>query len=168
MNGTIKKYGLRALLTAAILFFIALIFGSNLSYSAQEVIGYLSMAISLIFVFFGVKQYRDQDNEGKISFGKALGMGLLISLFAAIGFAVIDFIYTMWINPDFAQDYQTAMLATMENELSPEEFKVKKQAFVEQMQAYDSPVLMALLMFVTVMIMGFIYSLISGLILQKR
>lgn len=168
MNATIKKNGLRALITAAILFLLALTFGESLSYSAQEVIGYFSMAVSLIFVFFGVKQYRDKDNEGKISFGKALGMGLLISLFAALGFGVIDFVYTTWINPDFVQEYQTAMLSAMENELSPEEFKIKKEAFVTEMEAFDSPILMALLMFITVMILGFIYSLISGLLLQKK
>lgn len=72
MKKTVLKYGGYGLITAAVLFFLALTFGKNLSYSAQEVIGYTSMIASLSFIFFGIKHYRDKVNNGAVSFGKAL------------------------------------------------------------------------------------------------
>lgn len=66
MKKTVIKFGQRAFFTATILFLLALTLGKNLSYGAQEVIGYSSMAISLVFVFFGIKNYRDQENGGRL------------------------------------------------------------------------------------------------------
>ncbi|MBX2828187.1 MAG: DUF4199 domain-containing protein [Flavobacteriaceae bacterium] len=168
MKKTILKYGGYSLLMASGLFLIALLIGKSLDYSVQEVIGYVSMALSLIFVFFGIRHYRDNENEGKISFGKALLIGLLISLFAGLGFAIIDYIYTTAINPDFAVEYETKMLADMKATLSPAEYEEQSKALKEQMAQYSGSGFMAFIMFATVVMMGFVISLISGLILQRK
>lgn len=168
MKSTVLKFGMYALVAAAVFFFCALFFGKDLSYGAQEVIGYSSMAVSLIFVFFGIRHFRNKENDGKVSFGKALAIGMLISVFAGLGFAIIDFLYTTVINPDFVAEYQTAMLAEMKTSLTPAEYETESKALIEQMQNYGSPWFMAALMFVTVILMGFVFSLISALILQKK
>lgn len=168
MKTTVIKFGIYALLTAAALFGLALLIGKGLDYTVQEVIGYTTMAISLIFVFFGIRHYRDHENHGKVSFLKALGIGMLISLFAAIGFGVIDYLFTTVIYPDFAIEYETRMLADMKTTLSPAEFEVQKAELQQQMVAYGGSGFMAAMMFAMVAIMGFIISLISALILQKK
>jgi len=168
MKNTIFKYGIYALVTAIVLFLLALFLGKSLDYSTQEVIGYLSMVASLSFVFFGIKYYRDNENEGKVSFGKALQIGLLISVFAGIGFGVIDYIYTTAINPDFATEYLDKSLETMKSTLSAEEFAVKKAELEQQMEAYGGSGFMAFIMFISVVIIGFIISLLSSLFLQRK
>lgn len=168
MKKTVLKFGMYSFITASVLFLSGFLFGDGLGYTAMEIIGYSTMGISLIFVFFGVKHYRDKENGGKIAFAKALSIGMLISLFAAIGFGIIDYIYTTRINPDFANEYLTNTLVTMKEQLPAAEFEEKKAELVQQMTDYGKPSLMALLMFVTVLIMGFVFSLISGLVLQKK
>jgi hypothetical protein len=168
MNKTILKFGLFALLTAVGLFMLALLLGKGLDFTVQEVIGYSTMAISLIFVFFGIRQYRDHENEGTISFLKALGVGMLISLFAAIGFGLIDYLFTTVIHPDFAIEYETKMLADMKASLPPVEFEIEKAKLQQQMQDYGGSGFMAAMMFAMVAVMGFIISLISALMLQKK
>ena len=60
-------------------------------------------------------------------------------------------------------------LEKLENSgISAEEFKTQSAEFKQQMEAYGSPSFMAGLMFVTVILIGFIISLISGLILQRK
>jgi hypothetical protein len=54
----------------------------QLSFDSGMVVGYTSMVIALSMIFFGVRSYRDRELNGTISFGKALGMGLLIALVA--------------------------------------------------------------------------------------
>ena len=41
-----------------------------LGYAATEVAGYLGMVLSLAFVFFGIRYYRDHVNGGNLTFGK--------------------------------------------------------------------------------------------------
>ncbi|WP_298341310.1 DUF4199 domain-containing protein [uncultured Algibacter sp.] len=168
MKNTVIKFGLYALISGFLLFGLPFFLGMGVDYDYGELIGYTSMILSLLFVYFGIKHYRDKVNEGKISLGKAIAIGMLIALFSAIGVAVFDYIYTSYINPDFASEYLEYSIKKMEETLSAEEVKLKTAELTQQMEDYGSPSFMALMMFVSVMILGFIISLISGLILQRK
>jgi len=151
MRTTILKYGFLSLLAAAVLFLAALVLGKELSFSTQAIIGYASMFIALSFVFFGIKHFRDQENDGLITFRKAFIIGIFISLFAGMGFAIIDYIYTTFINPDFMAEYAEVMKAQDE----------------EIVETYSNTAL-AMLMFTTVLALGIIVTLLSAFILQRK
>ena len=168
MKNTVFKFGLYALITAMALFALALTAGGGLSYTAQEVIGYLTMFIALSFIFFGIRHYRDKVNGGKVSFGKALLIGMLIAAFAGIGIGLMDYIYTTVINPDFAQEYLSTSLEAMKETLPVEEFNKEKAALEAQMEQYGGSGFMAFIMFITVCMIGVIVSVISALILQRK
>ena len=168
MKNTVIKYGLYALLSGFVLFGLPFLFGMGVDFAYGELIGYTSMVLSLLFVYFGIKHYRDKVNGGKVSLGKAIAIGMLIALFSAVGVAIFDYIYTTQINPDFASEYLEYSIKKMGETLSPAELKVKSAELTQQMKDYGSPWIMALMMFVTVVILGFIISLISGLILQRK
>ena len=126
MKKTVIKFGIYSFITGIILFLSALVLAQDLSYGAQEVLGYTSMVVSVCFVYFGIKNYRDKENNGKINFGKALAIGMLITLFAALGFGIIDFIYTSFINPDFVEQFMTKSMEALESNYSGEELIAKK------------------------------------------
>ena len=90
MKNTVIKYGLYALLSGFILFGLPFLFGMGVDFDYGELIGYTSMILSLLFVYFGIKHYRDKVNEGKVSLGKAIKIGMLIALFSAVGVALFD------------------------------------------------------------------------------
>ena len=168
MKNIVIKYGLYAFLSGFILFGLPFFIEKDVDFEYGELLGYSAMVLSLLFVYFGIKHYRDTINNGKLSLGKALGIGMLITLFSALGVALFDYIYTTQINPNFTQDYLEHSISKMESTLTPEDFKVKSAELTQQMKDYGSSGFMAVLMFITVMILGFIISLISGLILQPK
>lgn len=167
MKKFIIRYGLLSLVFSAAIFLLMLVVGKGLSFKTQEVLGYVSIITSLSFVFFGIKQYRDKENGGVISFGKALGLGMLITLFVALGFAIIDYIYTAYINPEFAQQYLEYSISELEKNLSGEELIAAKEDITKQMESFGSE-FGALFMFGIVAVIGFIISLLSSLFLQKK
>lgn len=167
MKKTVIKFGIYSFITGIILFLSALVLAQDLSYGAQEVLGYTSMVVSVCFVYFGIKNYRDKENNGTISFGKALKIGMLITLFAALGFGIIDFIYTTFINPDFVEQFITKSMETLESNYSGEELIAKKNELKNSMEGMTSS-FMAILMFITVLLIGFVLSLISSLVLHKK
>lgn len=171
MKNTIFKYGIYAFITASVLFLAGFLIGKqiDLDFNTMAVFGYASMVISLVFVYFGIKHFRDHINDGQVTLGKAIIIGVLISLFSAVGFAIVDYIYTTSINPDFAIEYKEyTMTQLSEANLTDEEFKTKVEELEESMGMMESSSFMAFVMFGTVMIIGFIMSLISGLILQRK
>ncbi|WP_204344723.1 DUF4199 domain-containing protein [Psychroserpens algicola] len=153
MKQTVLKYGLYGLITGFIIFTIHLIVGINtFDYATNEVLGYVSIFLSLSFIYFGIKHYRDHVNSGVISLGKAILIGVLISILAGLGIAIADFIYTKFINPSFFSDYQKALI---------------EQGKADEILEMTSTTA-ALFMLVLVTIIGFIISLISALILQRK
>jgi hypothetical protein len=50
----------------------------------NQSLGYVGIIISIVGIYLGTKAFRDQSLGGFISYGKALGTGVMISLFAAI------------------------------------------------------------------------------------
>ncbi|WP_242203056.1 DUF4199 domain-containing protein [Aestuariivivens insulae] len=152
MKTTIIKYGIFGCFTGFVIFLSHLTFAKHLSYDILEILGYVSIFLSLSFIYFAIKHYRDNVNEGVISLGKAILIGTLISLLVGIGIGVADFIYTQFLNPHFYADYTQKLI---DEGRGDEVFEM-------------TSLLGALLMVALVLVIGFIISLLSALILQRH
>ena len=152
MKNVIIKFGTYGFLFALVVFLLALSLGQSLDFSTQENIGYITMVASLSFIFFGIKHYRDKVGNGRLSFRRAVLIGLLIAALTGVGIALADFIYLSFINPDFFEEYTAVM---------------RNEGYKGEIPDYGNGI-MALVMFLTVMIIGLIISLISAIILQRK
>ena len=70
MKTTILRYSVYSAIMICALFLTSWYLLEHLPRTTQEILGYASMIVSLSFVFFGIKYYRERENEGKISFKK--------------------------------------------------------------------------------------------------
>ncbi|WP_108867483.1 DUF4199 domain-containing protein [Aquimarina aquimarini] len=168
MKNTIIRFGSQSALTICILSLVGWYLGKNLDYSIQEVIGYAGIIVALLFIFFGIKHFRDKENNGIVSFKKALLIGVLIALIAALIFGLLDTIYIKYINPDFITEYYTHYEEQMRNTLPEAELQTKLAELESQKKIFSNRFMSFFLMFTTVFIIGFIISLISALILQRK
>jgi len=168
MRKIVLRYGSYGAVTICLLFLVAWFLGDGQSYTVQELIGYAVMVISLSFVFFGIKQFRDVENNGKVSFKKALTLGMLISLIVATAFGILDVIYVEFLNPDFMEDYYARSIEQMRTGMPEAEFKIKLKELETQKATFTNPMFTFLIMGMTVFVIGFIISLLSSLILQRK
>lgn len=150
MKKTIIKYGILSLIAGLILFGISLLLSLQFEIGNSEILGYAGIIIALSMVYFGIKAYRDKVNEGIISFGNAVLIGLGISALGSLGIAVADMIYTGIIDPDWAANYAAEMKA---QGVEAEEY---------------STAMLGVMMFLIAMFVGVIITLISALILKKQ
>ena len=168
MKKSVLKYGLLSSLTLVILFVIQLSLESKLNYSTSEVFGYMSIVLALLFIYFAIKHYRDTINNGSVSFGKSLLIGVLVSLLAGLTFGIINYVYVEVINPEFMTEYYDHMVEKAKSSMSSAEFQMKLKELESQKDLFSNSIISSLVMSVTVLIIGFIISLISGLILQRK
>lgn len=153
MKNTVLKFGSYGFVTGLIIFLIHLIIGvDNFDSNTNEIVGYISIFISLAFIYFGIKHFRDNVNNGVVSFGKAISIGLMISMCVGLGIAIADFIYTKFIDPEFFYKYEALLTS-----------QGKADEIIELTSTTA-----ALFMLALVIIIGFIISLLSGLILQRK
>jgi len=168
MKNSILKFGGYGALVGGLIFVGSHYLPWNIDLDILEIFGWASIFASLSFVFFGIKHFRDQLNDGYITFGKALLIGLAISAIAGLAIGILDIIYLIAINPDFANEYIQHTLNGLKETLSVEEFKIKKAELLEEMKLFDNPIFSGLFMFGLVFATGIIISIISSLILQRK
>lgn len=92
-----------------------------LNFDNGMVVGYASMIVALSSIYFGVKSYRDRELNGVITFGKALVMGLLITLVAGVVYASAWEIYYRSYGDRFMASYTEHTLTKMEKAGDPAE-----------------------------------------------
>jgi len=62
---------------------------TNPDFKSNEILGYAAMVVVFSFIFLGVRNYRNKQLGGLISFGKAFKTGLLIALAGSTMYVVV-------------------------------------------------------------------------------
>ena len=168
MKNTVLRYGIWSALSIFVLFLISTLALKDQDFNTQEIYGYVSIVVSLSFVFFGIKHFRDRENSGLLSFGKGVLIGLLITLFASITFGLYNVIYVEYIDPNFMTEYYNHSVEQISKTLSGEELQAKLKKMHEEKELFAKPFMNFSLMFLTVFMIGLIISLISSLVLTKK
>lgn len=169
MKKIVIKYGLYGV---AVMFLISLgsflIFKDRHNWELQEIIGYATIVLSLLFVFFGMRHYRDKHNAGRLGFGKALGLGTLIALFPSVAFGLFSLIEIYWLDPGFLDKYYAYQVEKVTNSTPSAELQAALQKMAEEKEMFNSPIAQFGFMFLTVFVIGFIIAIISALILRRN
>ncbi len=167
MKKTVLRFGLYGIVAICLLSFLIWSLIDVVDNKMGEVIGYSSMVVSLLFVYFGIKHFRDKENNGVVTFTKGLLIGILISLMVSLAFGILDVIYVKFINPDFMTEYYNGMLEQAQS-LSAEEFEIRKAELQSEKEMFLNPFMHFFIMSMMVFVIGFIISLLSALILQRK
>ncbi len=169
MKQTVFRYGIyAAILIVVLAAFNLFVLAKNADYSTQEAAGYLAILLSMIFVFMGMRHYRDKINGGSLSFGEGLKIGLLITLVPAICFSLFDLLYTEVLNPSWKDDYYNHYIQDLRSSLTGNDLDAEIKKLEEQREMYDKPLVLFLIMFLTVFVIGIIVSIISALSLRRK
>lgn len=165
MRDIIKKYGvLAALICVGFPVFTSLIIGNEAeSYGIGEIVGYASIIVAMSLVYFAMRNYRDKENEGQMSFGQGIKIGLMISVFGGIAFGLYNLAFVTIIDPDFNEKY-FANQAGLER--GTDEFQRQFTELIETGGFMYTVTGGTLLMFFTVFLIGLVLSVISSLILK--
>jgi hypothetical protein len=168
MKQTIFRFGLYGVLVLTASGVIQYIIFPKCSFETQEIIGYLTIFLSMIFVFLGIRQYRNKINNGTLSFGQGLKTGTLIVLIPAAFSGLFDIFYSKVLNPNWQTDYLNYYTEKIRKTTSPEKLQAALDKMHSQMEMFNTPFMQFIFMFLTVFIIGFIVTIISSLALMKK
>jgi len=144
--------------------------GDSLSLNTRMILGYATMIVAFSLIFVAVKNYRDTENHGRITFGKALGIGLLITLIASTVYVVVWMIDFKYFVPDFGEKYQAQAIAEMKQSgLNAAEIQKQSVEMAEMMEKYrTNAAYRAMFTYLEVAPVGIIMSLLAALILKRK
>ena len=171
MQRIVLRFGLAssALLIALTAVMMPLCLRGTIDFDNMELLGYSAMVLSFLFVFFGVRSYRDNVAGGTIGFGKAFQVGILITLVTCAVYVVAWQITYYGFIPDFFDRYSEYVLARMRADGAAEAAVQAKAAEMAGLaKLYVNPLFNALITFLEVFPVGLIVTLVSAAILRRK
>jgi hypothetical protein len=136
--------------------------------TGAEILGYTSIVLSSLFVFFGVRSYREQQADSALTFSRALTVGLAIALISSACYvATWEFIYFR-LTPHFMDDYTAHMLDKAKaSGASPSQIEETARQMAEFKVMYDKPLMNAAITFLEPFPIGLLVALISAAVLRR-
>lgn len=132
------------------------------------IIGYLSMLVAFSLIFVAVKNYRDKQNGGVISFGKAFKIGLLIALIGSTMYVIMWALLYNFYMPDFMDRYCAQIIENAKTTSSPAKIQELTEQMNTQKEMYKNPLFFVLFTYFEILPVGLIVSVITALILKKK
>ena len=167
MKRTVLIYGLisGAISSALMMSFIPFI--DRIGFDKGMYIGYSAMVLAFLLVFFGIRSYRDNVGEGYITFLRAFGVGMLITLVSCVCYVITWEIAYFNFLTDFSEKYMNYMVEQMKASGATQE---AINAKIQQWNSidYNNPLVNSLLTFTEPLPVGLVVTLISSLILRKK
>lgn len=141
----------------------------QIGFDSAEIIGYTTIVLAFLMVFFGIRSYRDNIYGGTISFGKAFGIGLLITLVASACYVITWEVLSAWAVPDFADKYAAHVLEeAREGGATEQELAARAAELARFREEYQNPLIKAGYTLLEVFPIGLVVSLISAAILRRQ
>ncbi|HLZ11487.1 MAG TPA: DUF4199 domain-containing protein [Candidatus Acidoferrum sp.] len=167
MKKTILVFGLISGAISSVMMIATVPFADRIGHS--YILGYTTIVLSLLLVFFGVRSYRDNVAKGVITFGKAFAVGLAITVISCLLYvATWEVVYFNFM-PDFMDKYGDSMIQKMQaSGKSAAEIQVQVEKFNKLKVQYKNPFYNMAYTFIEPFPVGLVIAFVSAAFLRKK
>ncbi len=125
--------------------------------------GTLGFIAMIIFIVLGIKKFK-KENDGFLSFGQALKIGVGMAVVSAVITILYTFLFTNVIDPTFQERAMEAQTqAWLDNGMTEEQVEQS----LEVAKKFQTPLITSAMSILFAAFFGFIFSAITGAILKK-
>lgn len=158
-------------LTAGILLGIILVVYSLILYLAglneNQWLAAVSYVITAIVLYFVIINFRDKQQNGFLSYGKGVTVGLLTGLFASVILAIFSFIYMKYIDPSILEK---ALVTAEEDVLqrNPNMSDEELDRAMGMVEIFTSPVVITVLTIFWYALVSLVFSLLISIFAKRE
>jgi hypothetical protein len=168
MKKVVLTFGLLSGGLSMLMMFATVPFLHRIGFDRGAIVGYTAIVISFLFVYFGIRSYRDTVLGGRISFGGGFKAGLLITVISCVCYVIAWEIIYFNFMPDFGMQYAAYMA---EHVRATGGSQAAVDAALKQgddlKKLLDNPLTNAAMTFTEPFPVGLLVTLISAAILRK-
>ena len=169
MKKIVLTFGLLSGIVSAGLMASFMPFIDKIGFDRGVYFGYTAIVISFLFVYFGIRSYRDNVLGGRITFGKGFQAGILITLISCLFYVGSWLIIYYNFMPDFTDKYAAYMVEEKRasGASQAEIDNVVKQG-EEMNRMLKNPFVNAAMTFTEPFPVGLLITLASAAVLRKK
>jgi hypothetical protein len=170
MQSTILKFGLISGLLSSVMMLATCPFEDKIGFTDMGyVVGYTTIVLSFLLVFFGIRSYRENAGGGEITFTKAFAVGISIALITCVCYVITWEVLYFTVMHDFMDKYSAYMLAKAQaSGASPAALQAQAQQLKKYKELYENPLFNAAMAFLEPFPVGLVITLISAAVLRKN
>jgi hypothetical protein len=169
MRKIVLTFGFIAGGVLAVMMLITVPLQNKIGWDHGAVIGYTTMVLAFLMVYFGVRSYRDNVAGGRVSFGRALAVGMLITMIATACYVTTwEFLYFK-VMPDFADKYAAAAVDRVKKSgASAEKIAATTKEMDEFKLSYNNPLINIAYTTLEPLPVGILFALVNAGVLSRK
>jgi hypothetical protein len=169
MKKTVLTFGLISGAVLSAMMLITLPFHDAIGFDRGMIVGYTTMLLAFLLIFFGVRSYRDNVAGGTVRFGRAFAVGALIAIVASLCYVATWEVYYYTVKPDFIAKYQAYELEKERAKgATPEALALKKAEGDKFAEMYKNPAVNAAMTLIEPLPVALIVALVSAGVLSRK
>ena len=169
MNKIVLTFGLIAGAILSAMMLMTAPFMDKIGFEKGEIIGYTTMVLAFLMIYFGVRSYRDNVAGGTVTFGRAFVVGLAITLVASICYVATWQVVYYKIAPDFVEKYAAfAMEKAKKSGATDAQIAVQKKEMTEFVEFYKDPLANIAMTLLEPLPVGLLFTLGSAWVLSRK
>jgi hypothetical protein len=169
MKKTVLTFGLISGAMSAALMLVTIPFADRIGWEKGEILGYTTIVLAALMVFFGVRSYRENVGGGRLTFGRGFAVGILITLISSACYVGTWEVVYYKLMPGFADKYAAHLVERAKASGASQQKVAETERQAKQFkQMYDNPVFNVALTFTEVFPIGLVVTLLSAGILRKK
>ena len=169
MKKTVWTFGLIAGAVASALLAATIPFQGEDGFDHSLVVGYATIVLSFLLIYFGVRSYRDNVGNGRVGFGRALAVGTLIGVIASLCYVATWEVMYFKFMPNFMTEYNARELDKARAEGASESTLAQKKAEMDKFEKmYQNPAINAAFTILEPLPVALLIALVSAGVLSRR
>jgi hypothetical protein len=169
MRKIVLTFGLIAGAILSAMMLITLPFQDQIGFDKGAIIGYTTMVLAFLMVFFGVKSYRDNVAGGSVTFGRAFIVGLMITAVASVCYVATWEVIYYRLAPDFGEKYAAyAVEKTKKSGATDAQILAKTKEMEEFNEMYKNPLKNIALTLLEPLPVGIFFTLVTAGVLSRK
>jgi hypothetical protein len=169
MKKTVLTFGLISGALSSLMMVATVPFAHRIGFNKALVLGYTTIVLSFLLVFFGIRSYRDNVGNGQITFTKAFAVGICITLISCIFYVATWEILYFNFMPDFMDNYGAQTIEKLKaSGASATAVEAQVQQLKEFKEQYKNPLFNSLMTFIEPFPVGLAITLLSAAVLRRK
>jgi hypothetical protein len=169
MKKTVLTFGLIGGAILSTMMLVTLPFHDAIGWDRAELLGYTTMVLAFLLIFFGVRSYREKVGGGTVRFGRGLAVGALIGVVASLCYVATWEVIYFTVAPDYMSKYEAHILDKARASGETDDAIAKKKAEMDKFaKLYENPVINAGMTFLEPLPVALVVALVSAGVWSRR
>lgn len=169
MRKIVLTFGLIAGAILSVMMLATIPFQDQIGFDKGAIIGYTTMVLAFMMVFFGVKSYRDNVSGGVVTFGRAFLVGLLITLVTSTCYVATWQLIYYKLAPDFGDKYAAYAIEQVKASGATEaQIAAQKKEMDEFFEMYKNPLVNIAITYIEPLPVGIVFTLVTAGVLSRK